>query len=214
MTTLARYFPVAIYVVILFSITSFAQSPERRQTNPAPAAQEQTNLADPIANEISLLRKSVQSLSTRLREISEKMLLTDAKQPDPLIEKQNRISLGLELLCKAEQRAEILRRQLIELIEKETHLKTRLVQIDEEMRPESIERAMAPVGTTRTVEVRDVRRRVFENERRGMEFLLYQTSQSRVRLDEDVKQADALVSRLRQRIMPLLEKEIDKITSN
>jgi hypothetical protein len=45
------------------------------------------------------------------------------------------------LLMHTEERAEVLRKQLIELIEKETSFKSRLAQIDEDMRPENIERA-------------------------------------------------------------------------
>ena len=216
MTKRARYSPIAISLLILLSVSAFAQTPEGRQTNSTPPAQELStpNSPESMVTEIALLRKSLQSLNTRLREISDKLLAPGVKQADPTNEKQNRIALSLDLLSRAEQRAEVLRKQLIELIEKETYFRTRLVQIDEDMRPDSIERAMAPVGTTRTMEIRDVRRRVLENERRGIEILLSQTSQSRLRLDDDVKQADALVSRLRQRIMPLIDREIEKISPN
>jgi hypothetical protein len=73
---------------------------------------------------------------------------------------------------------------------------------------------LSGIGTTRTTELRDTRRRVLENERKGIESLLNLTSQSRIRLEEDVRQADQLVSRLRQRLFPLIEKEIDKINPN
>ena len=62
----------------------------------------------------------------------------------------------------------------------------RLAQLEEEMRPENIERTLSTYGTTRTVEIRETRRRVLENEKRGVESLLQITSQSRLRLEEDV----------------------------
>jgi hypothetical protein len=105
-----------------------------------------------------------------------------------------------------------LRKQLIELIEKETSFKMRLAQLEEDMRPENIERAMATYGTTRTAELRDTRRRVLENDKRGVESLLQLTSQSRLRLEDDVRQADQLVAKLRQRLFPLIDKEIEKIS--
>ena len=130
MTMQVRCFPIVVCVVILFSIPSFAQTPERRQTNSPPQAQEQlpnlppnANSIDIVANEIGLLRKSLQTLNTRLREISDKVLAPDANQSGSANDKQNRISLNLALLTRAEQRAELLRRQLLELIEKETSLK-------------------------------------------------------------------------------------------
>lgn len=152
-------------------------------------------------------------MNVRLGEISEKVLSRDAKQSGSPNE-QNRIALNLDLLTRAEQRADVLRKQLFELVEKETSLKIRLVQIEEDMRPESIERTLNPFGTTRTAELREARRRVLENERRGIDSLLNQITQSRLRLDEDVKQADLLVFKLRQRLFPLIEKEIEKINPN
>ena len=217
----AKCFPVVVYVVVLFSIPSFAQTPERRQTKSPPQALEQPsslpqnpNSTDAVANEIALLRKSLQTLNARLLEISNKALAGDANQSGSSNDKQNRISNNLALLTQAEQRAEILRKQLLELIEKETSLRSRLVQIDEDMRPESIERALNPYGTTRTAELRDTRRRALENDRRGYESLLNLTTQSRSRLEDDVKQADLLVAKLRQRILPLIDKEIEKINPN
>jgi hypothetical protein len=221
MTKRAGFFPVVIFVIALGSIQSFAQTPERRQTSAPPQSQEQSptlppggNATETVANEIGLLRKSLQTLNARLREISEKLLATDPKQTGSSNDEQNRISRSLDLLSRTEQRAEVLRKQLLELIEKETFFKSRLVQIDEDLRPESIERTLTLVGSTRTLELRDVRRRVLENERKGVDALLNQTSQMRLRLEEDVRQADTLVSRLRQRLLPLIEREIEKINPN
>lgn len=217
----AGFFPVVICAMMLMSIPTFSQTPERRQTNTPPQAQEQSpNLLpgagsiETVANEIGLLRKSLQALNTRLREIGEKLLTGDAKQSGSATDEQNRISRSLDLLSRTEQRAEVLRKQLLELIERETSFKSRLVQIDEDLRPESIERTLTLVGSTRTLELRDVRRRVLENERKGIDTLLNQTAQMRLRLEEDVRQADALVNRLRQRLLPLIEKEIEKINPN
>ena len=212
-----KIFLAMIYVATM-SVQSLAQTPARRPPNPAPQVQEQSPELPPnagtteiVANELGLLRKSLQTLNTRLREISEKLLAPVSKQGDSPVDQQNRISRSLDLLSRAEQRAEIMRRQLLDLIEKETSVRTRLVQIEEEIRPESIERAASLVGSTRTMELRDVRRRMLDNERRGYESLLSQTAQSRVRLEDDLRQADAMVSRLRQRVLPLIEKEIEKI---
>jgi hypothetical protein len=201
---------IVICAAILFSVTAFAQTPERRTTDSTPQAPEQnTDSVGRVANEIGLLRKSVQTLNVRLSEISEKVLSRDPEGGSSNIQKS--IALNLELLTRAEQRAEMLRKQLVEVIEKETSLRVRLVQIEEDMRPENIERSLNVIGTTRTAELRDARRRVFENERRGVESLINQTVQSRRQLDEDVKLADVMVSRLRERLFPLIEKEIDKI---
>jgi septal ring factor EnvC (AmiA/AmiB activator) len=216
----AKYFPLLFCVVALLSVPTFAQTSERRQAGSTTDSQEKSatlppdaNSLEVVANEIGQLRKSVQTLNARLRELSDKGGANDANQGSAN-DRQKSIAASLTLLASAEQRAEIMRKQLLDLIEKETALKVRQVQIEEDMRPESIERALNPIGSTRTVELRDTRRRVLETERRGVESLLNQTVQGRIRLDEDLRQADAMVGRLRQRVLPLIDKEIEKIAPN
>ncbi|MGZ5482513.1 MAG: hypothetical protein ACXWID_11060 [Pyrinomonadaceae bacterium] len=169
--------------------------------------------SDDVAKQIGMLRQSVQSLDATLNDIADKLIPVFTKAKDAAAETQGRISSSFTLLTQAEQRAEMLRRQLLELIEKETLYRTRITQIEEDMRPENVERTLNPYGTTRTAELRDTRRRVLETDRRGYVSLLALTTESRTRLEEEVRQADGLVQRLRQRLNPLIEKEIDKLTS-
>lgn len=217
MKTRARLLPLAMCAVALVCAGARAQTPERRPNDPATQAQGQTPdaNADTVANEIALLRKSLQTLNTRLREISDKLLGADASKtaaaPDT---RQGRLAQNLALLSTAEQRAEMLRSQLVAMTEREVELRNRLVQLDEDMRPDSIDRSLSLVGTTRTPELRDERRRMLENEHRGVESLLAQAAQSHARLEEDVRQADSMVARLRQRLLPLIDKEIDAINPN
>ena len=211
MNARARLLTAALCLSTLLCAGAGAQTPERRA---APQSQEPAAVsADPVANEIALLRRSLQALNTRLREISEKLLGADVKGEAPG-GRQSTLAQHLALLTSTEQRAEVMRKQLLELTERETAYRTRITQLDEEMRPDSIDRSLGHIGTTRTTELRDTRRRVLDNERRGVEHLLNLTAGSRARLDEDVKQADALVARLRLRLLPLIEKEIDKINPN
>ncbi|HEX8293844.1 MAG TPA: hypothetical protein VF570_18915, partial [Pyrinomonadaceae bacterium] len=97
---------------------------------------------------------------------------------------------------------------------KETAYRTRIMQLDDDTRPDSIDRSLSGVGTTRTSELRELRRRQLDNERRGVELLLGQAAASRVRLEDDVRQADSLVARIRQRLLPIIEREIDKLNPN
>ena len=176
-----------VCLLTLLSISAFAQS-TRPESTPTQEPAIATSSAG-VASEIALLRRSVQTLNASLRDIGEKLLSPNAKD-----EKENRILRNLDLLTKAEQRAEMLRKQLIELVEKETAIKTRLVQLDEDLRPENIERAVSAIGGTRTFEMRETRRRVLENERKGLDALLSQISMSRTRLQEDVRDADSIVT--------------------
>ena len=181
------------------------------QTTRSPAADASS---EAVAKQIDMLRQSVQSLDATLGDIAEKLIpvFTRAKEAAAASETQQGISRSFTLLTQAEQRAEMLRRQLLELIEKETLYRTKIAQIDEDVRPENVERTLNPYGTTRTVELRDTRRRVLETERRGFLNLLALTNDHRTRLEEEVRQADALVQKLRQRLNPLIEKEIERLT--
>lgn len=211
--------PLLICVLALFSVQSFAQNvvgpasatPQKEQSAGPPPNR---NSLEGVAYELELLRKSLQAANTRLREISERLSAAGKKSTSAAPDIPSRIALSMELLARAEERAGILRKQLVETIEKETSYRSRLAQIDEDIRPENVERALSGVGTTRTPELRDVRRRSLDIEKRGLENLLGLSIQSRARLDDDVRQADALVYRLRQRLLPLIDQEVEKIDPN
>ena len=190
--------PFALFLIGLCFVSAQAQ------TQP-PAAD------DSLTNEVAALRKSLQTLNNRLQAISDELLAPGRKAEDKSLDSVRKVTTNLDLLAHAEQRAEGLRKQLIELIEKETAYKTRMTQFDEDLRPENIERSMVGIGGTRTAEMRDTRRRGLETEKKGIDNLLNITVQSRIRLEEDVRQADQIVTKLRQRLFPLIEKEIDKI---
>lgn len=200
-----------IQILLLFSVFVLAEIATVGQTTGNVPANE--TASDRIATQVGLLRQSVRSLDSTLGDIADKFLplFTKAKEAEAATENESRISARLTLLTQAEQRAEILRRQLLELLEKETAYRSRITQIDEDMRPDSIERSLNPYGTTRTADLRDQRRRILENDRRGYDSLLNVATQSRLRLEEDVKQADLLVTRLRQRLLPTIDRAIDKI---
>lgn len=202
----------ATFCVLTLLFCAGAHAQTQRPANTTQQELPSVASADPVANEIALLRKSLQTLNARLREIAEKAFSPEAARTEAApAGKQNPIAQNLDILSRAEQRAEGMRRQLLEITEKETSYRTRLMQLDEDMRSDSIDRSLSGVGTTRTPELRDLRRRQLDNERKGVELLLGQASVNRVRLEEDVKQADFLVTRIRQRLFPLIEKELDKL---
>ena len=212
MTISARLLTAALSVLTLLCAGARAQTSPPASTIPLPKEQPAAVSADPVANEIALLRKSLQTLNARLREITEKVFSPEAVKPgDAPAGKQNPIAQNLDILSRAEQRAEGMRRTLLEMTEKETAYRTRIMQLDDDLRSDSIDRSLSGVGTTRTPDLRDLRRRQLDNERKGVEILLGQATSSRVRLEDELKQADLLVARIRQRLLPIIEREIDKL---
>lgn len=148
---------------------------------------------------------------TTIEELRERLLQLEAKsnKKDPDA-KQRQLAMNLDILTKAEQRSDGLRKQLFEMIEKENSIRGRIDQIDNDMRPESIERSMATVGSLRPEELRAQRRRSLELEKLNLQTLLSEVQKNRTNLELNLQRSDALVERLRVRI----EKEIDTALSD
>lgn len=90
------------------------------------------------------------------------------------------------------ERAANLRAQLAEIQGKETELKTQLEQIEEQIKPENIERSLAGIGSTHPEELREQRRRQLEIEKKGVQSQLNTLAASRTRLETAIATADAL----------------------
>ena len=78
--------------------------------------------------------------------------------------------------------AEDLQLQLIELQSKEEMLRLRAQQLDEDLKPENIERALAGIGSTRPEELREARRRQLTIERESVRLQLRILEKMRTRL--------------------------------
>jgi hypothetical protein len=90
----------------------------------------------------------------------------------------------------AESRAASLRAQLAHVQEQQAQLQTRLRQLDEDLKPENIEKSLAGVGSTHPEDLREQRRRQLEIERKGLQAQLDLLATSRTRLETGIAQAD------------------------
>lgn len=98
-----------------------------------------------------------------------------------------------------EDRAENLRSQLRGAIDKQAELQSRLQQIDEDLKPENIQRSIALIGTTRPEELREQRRQQLERDKAGVQAQLEQLATSRARLEASINTAEAEADRQRMR---------------
>lgn len=156
----------------------------RRSTNrKRPAAETETD-EDSV-------RRTVNELSNQVNRLSDKL---------SQMEENQRTLVDMERLSRAEQRAEALRTQQRDVLEKEGILQARLEQIEFSLKPENIDRSVSPYGSTRPEEARDARRRALESEkvRTQAQIELYATS--RQRLETAIINADLEVDKLRRRI--------------
>ncbi len=147
----------------------------------------------------------VQDQTQKVKELTARIKKLESAQVNEYDEKQKRLLLNLDILTKAEQRADGLRKQLFEMIEKENTLKTRIDQIEFDSRPESINRSATFSGSMKPEEIRESRRRSLDAEKQNLQSLLAEVQVSRANLAATVQRADAMVEKLRFK----LEKEID-----
>ncbi len=122
-------------------------------------------------------------------------------------EKQKRLLLNLDILSKAEQRSESLRKQLFDMIEKESTIKTKLDLIETNIRPEAIDREVAFAGSLRPEALRELRKRQLEVERTNLQALLAEIQRTKSVLEQNLQRSESMVERLRAK----LEKEIDDV---
>jgi hypothetical protein len=137
------------------------------------------------------LRKTVQQLNAELDQL---------KRRGAGLDKHRQIDYLRDLLMKEEQRAEALQAQIQDATEKEGPLQTRIDQLDDQLRPENIDRALAGVGSMRPEEAKDALRRRLGNEKRRLEAQLDLLHQSEARLKASLATADASIQRLRLRL--------------
>jgi hypothetical protein len=90
----------------------------------------------------------------------------------------------------AAETVENLNLRLIDVKAREDNLKLRVQQLDEDLKPENIERALAGVGSTRPEELREQRRRQLTIEKTGVVAQLEETTALRSRLEADLATAE------------------------
>ncbi len=142
----------------------------------------------------------------RIRDLNARIKKLESAKPNEYDEKQKRLLLNLDILTRAEQRSESLRKQVFELTEKESTVRTRLDQIDMDSRPEMIARSSTTfTGSMKPEEIREMRTKALESEKRNLQALLVEIVAAKQSVQLGLTRSDELVDRLRTK----LEKEID-----
>lgn len=164
------------------------ETPEQEAAEVKP---KKTKSKSRTSSDTAEMQQTINALSNQVERLSDK--LNQAQEHD-------RALLDMERLTRAEQRAESLRSQQVDVETKLADLQSKLEQIEYAIRPENIERATATYGTTRPEEARDARRRQLEGERSRAQAQVKILETSRVRLELAVANADAEVDLLRRRL--------------
>lgn len=199
---------VLLPVILVLAVVCSSYAQTDRASQPPPQSQPQ--VLDPMANissELSDISRSVRQLSERLQTFVDKFEKVGGLT---LSEKQQRFIMGLEILVRSEQRVATLQKAHTDLIEKHIQVKSRLTQIEVDLRPQSIERITQLEGSTQTVEIRENRREKLIAEQRSLQQLAHQIERSIAEADMALREAQAHVYRLRRSLLPQIEREINE----
>jgi hypothetical protein len=82
-----------------------------------------------------------------------------------------------------------------------------LAEIEEDLRPEKIDRSVSFEGSTNVQELRDIRTRRLLAERASMQTLLSQINFTLSDTNQQLKETQGLVQRLRKQVLFEVEKE-------
>ena len=167
-------------------IISTADSPQE------PAQPGQSKKAKtPATSDPEEMQQTITNLSNQVNKLTDKL---------SQMQEDDRYQLDMERLTRAEQRAEQLRSQLIDVQSKIADFESRIEQLDYALKPENIERSTQGYGTVHPEEARDSRKRQLESERARVQAQLKLTENSKARLEVAVTNADAEVDLLRQKL--------------
>lgn len=145
----------------------------------------------PEPTEDDKMQQTINTLTNQVNRLNDK--LTQMQEDD-------RYQLDMERLTRAEQRAEQLRGQLMDIQTKIADFEAKLEQLEFALRPENIEAATAGYGSTRPEAARDARRKQLEGEKARTQVQLKLAETSRARLEVAVANADAEVDMLRAKL--------------
>ena len=137
------------------------------------------------------MQQTITTLTNQVNRLNDK--LTQMQEDD-------RYQLDMERLTRAEQRAEQLRSQLIDVQGKIANFESALEQIEFALRPENIESSTAGYGSTRPEQAREARKKQLEGEKARVQAQLKLVESSKSRLETAVANADAEVDLLRDKL--------------
>ena len=106
------------------------------------------------------------------------------------------IAFGLPWTVAAQERTDreasvsTLKQQLLDLEAKETQLRMRLEELNEQLKPESIERELAGIGSVHPEELREHRRKLLTIERNGLQTQLDLLEEDRARIEAAIATAE------------------------
>ena len=157
-----------------------------------------TNSAED-AETLDRLRKRIQRLAAEVEKLAHRV---------HDLEKERLFDVTRVLLVGEEQRAEGLQVRLRENLERQFAVQTRMDQVDNQLKPENLERMFIGVGLLRPEEARDTVRRRLGLEKQGLLGQLELLRQERNRFQSALAATDLAIQRLRLRLSRRADRDV------
>jgi hypothetical protein len=190
-------FLVGVFVLGV-SATAFSQG-----MNVGPPAS--TPDATMVLVELTKISRSVQTLGESFKVFADKF---ETPRGSTLNEKQQKMLLAMNTLVAAEQRVSTFQNQQIDLVQKLNDSRSKLAQVEMDLRPRNIDRSVQFEGTTETEELRDAKRQKLNTERTTLGQLISQIQSQLIDVSDNLREAQSFATRLRKLILPQIEREL------
>lgn len=162
-----------------------------------------------VENRVDDEAETVNELSDRDDEneikLPRRTTSTSTEDSASTAEKQKKMMVYLDLLTKTEQRADTLRKQLYDLIDKQNELQLKAKQLEFMLRPESIQSSTNLTGSLRPEDLREQRKVSLKLEKENNDILLQQLESRRTTLELNVQKAESLVEKIRARFDKIVD---------
>jgi hypothetical protein len=168
-------------------------------------AQDQPIVTETQPVQTETAETKTENTSPNVDDLNARIKSLESSRKNDYDTKQKRLLMNLDILTRAETRAESLRKQLFEMIEKQNTIQIRIDQINSDLQPAMIERFAAFAGSLKPEQIREARQKSLQSEKSNLENLSNQIEVNRKSLETNVFKADYLVEKLRAK----LEKDID-----
>lgn len=175
-----------IFLLVLSVSSVHAQNTRKSSASQITQTEPEIVSTTPDSVATDSLVEKIEKLDKKISQLAERMNSTEALRKDEVSETQRRLMLSLEILSRAEERAENLRKKIFELTEKENDSKLKLEQLEFESSEEMINRSVAIAGGLRPEVLREQRRQTLQAQKSTITNLISQIQLHKAKLEENL----------------------------
>jgi len=200
---------LALLLASAFGVQAQRNAPAQPQSQlQQPVYQPPQDVIMILTTEIATISQAVQAMNMQMRAFLEKP--TGPAPAQTVDDKRAKIVAGLQALAAAEQRVIYWQNFQFDLNSKLTDTRSKLAQVELDLRPQRIDRSVQFEGTTETEELRDARRQRLTADRTAYTRLIQQLQDSLDDASTNLRDAQLLARNLRRTYVPQIERDMNE----